>query len=94
MIYNPVKQCVTNDDGSTIEPTVWRSVGNTVSCSLAARFPLGCDEARAGWCSHMPARLRAHRGYVIPGGEYECYQAHKRGERWRAYLRKELAKGE
>lgn len=55
--------------------------------SLAIRYPLDCDHPRSKEHGCMAT-------YIKDSGWYDglCYQAHKRIERWRTYLQKELGK--
>jgi hypothetical protein len=87
MKWNPERQCVTNDDGSLLKPLEWHTNRDgSVSCSIAARYPLDCDHtARNGGksCDKMPFN-----------GSYQdglCEQAQKRIARWHKYLQKELS---
>ena len=91
MKWNPEKQCITNDDGSSIKPNAYTDRDGVVSFSIAARYPM-----YESWrhSHHRPFIGPRYNGYGpldidVPGCK-SCEAEHKRGERWRAYLRKEL----
>ena len=46
MKWNPEKQCITNDDGTLLEPIKWYCAGNTISWSVTA-WP---DSTYSKWC--------------------------------------------
>jgi hypothetical protein len=88
MIWNPKKQCVTNDDGSLIKPFTgcsghagYSAGSNTYRCSsLACGFSLVGTCTPASWARKVKALVKDLS--AIPGGLDGLYQVdgHYRSE--------------